>query len=445
MPTDIIDTIPAEERYRSKTPRSHDAFKQMGAVMPGVAKGAYYYAPYPITIDHADGCYLYDLDGNQYIDFANHHTAQILGHNHPAINEAVKQQLTKGIAVAGPMGVETQLASEICRRVDSVESIRFCNSGTEATLHAVRLAREYTGRYKIAKFEGGYHGSHDAVEISVAPDLHKAGPSDRPNAVPTAGGMPPNTTENIVILPDDNEEATERIIDEHKHDLACVLLDPKAGIMPQRPEFIRAVREITEKYNILLMLDEIVGFRAARGGIQSQYNISPDLTTFGKIIGGGFPIGAFGGRKDLMSLLDPTRKGARLFQSGTFSAHPVAMAAGMALLGELNESAFEHLDFLSDRLTDGLNHIFIHSSTPVQVVCSASTFSFYFTEHPVRTYRDSVASDQVKVHQVFLALLDQGYYLGNGLGMNCLSLPMNETHVDGLIQAIENALEVFVE
>ena len=149
----------------------------------------------------------------------------------------------------------------------------------------------------------------------MAPDLHKAGPSDRPNAVPTAGGMPPNTTENIVILPDDNEEATERIIDEHKHDLACVLLAPKAGIMPQRPEFVRAVREITEKNNILLMLDEIVGFRAARGGIQSQYNISPDLTTFGKIIGGGFPIGAFGGRKDLMSLLDPTRKGARLFRA----------------------------------------------------------------------------------------------------------------------------------
>ncbi|HIG45738.1 MAG TPA: aminotransferase class III-fold pyridoxal phosphate-dependent enzyme [candidate division Zixibacteria bacterium] len=350
MPTDTKDMMPAEERYRSKTRRSHDAFKQMASVMPGVAKGAYYYAPYPITIDHADGCYLYDIDGNQYVDFANHHTAQILGHNHPAINEAVTQQLKKGIAVAGPMGVETQLASEICRRVDSVESIRFCNSGTEATLHAVRLAREYTGRYKIAKFEGGYHGSHDAVEISVAPDLQKAGPSDRPNAVPTAGGMPPNATENIVILPDNNEEAVERIIAEHKQDLACVLLDPKAGIMPQRPEFVRTVREITEKNDILLMLDEIVGFRAARGGIQSQYNISPDLTTFGKIIGGGFPIGAFGGRKDLMALLDPTNTGARLFQSGTFSAHPVAMAAGMALLGELNESAFEHLAFLTSIL-----------------------------------------------------------------------------------------------
>jgi glutamate-1-semialdehyde 2,1-aminomutase len=252
--------------------------------------------------------------------------------------------------------------------------------------------------------------------------------------------MPPNTTENIVILPDNNEEAVERIIAEHKQDLACVLLDPKAGIMPQRPEFVRTVREITEKNDILLMLDEIVGFRAARGGIQSQYNISPDLTTFGKIIGGGFPIGAFGGRKDLMALLDPTNTGARLFQSGTFSAHPVAMAAGMALLGELNESAFEHLAFLSDRLTDGLNQIFTRSITPAQVACSASMFSFYFTEHPVRTYRDSVVSDQVKVHQVFLALLDQGYYLGNGLGMNCLSLPMNETHIDGLIQAIEDAL-----
>ena len=439
MDVSLNEMSQVEVDYRARTPKSYEAFKQMGKVMPGVAKGAYYFAPYPITIDRADGSYLYDIDGHQYVDFANHHTAQILGHNHPAIISAIDQQLTRGIAVAGPMGIETQLATELCKRVDSVDSIRFCNSGTEATLHAIRLAREFTGKYKIAKFEGGYHGSHDAVEISVAPDLEKAGPANRPFAVPT-GGMPPNATENVIILPDTDLGAIEQILSENKQDLACVLLDPKAGIMPQRPEFMRAIREITKKMDMLVMLDEIVSYRAAKGGIQSQYGITPDLTTFGKIIGGGFPIGAFGGRKDLMSLLDPTKKGARLFQSGTFSAHPVAMAAGLALLNELNKKVYGQLDNLSARLTEGLNHIFSQSAAPIQVTCSASSFSFYFTEHPIKGYRDTVASDKVKSHQVFLSLLNQGYYMANGLGMNCLSQPMNESHIDGLIHSVDQAL-----
>lgn len=429
-----------EEIYHARTPKSGAAFERAGKVMPGVAKGAYYYAPYPIVIEHAEGCYLYDVDGNRYVDFANHHTAQILGHRNPAVMAAVGEQMAKGIAVGAPMGIETELAEELCRRVPSVELIRFCNSGTEATLHAIRLARGFSGRPKIAKFEGAYHGSHDAVEISVFPDVSKAGPPDAPFPVPTTGGLAPHATDEIVILPYDDEVAVEQLIAAHSSELACVLLDPKAGIMPPRAEFVRFVREITLKYGVLLIFDEIVGFRAGTGGMQAHYGLIPDLSTFGKIIGGAFPVGAFGGRKDILALLDPSQGATGFSQSGTFSAHPVAMAAGLAMLRQLTPEAFAHLDRLTERLVRGVAALSGRTGVKLKALASASAFSLYFTEQELRTYRDLAAVDKSRVREVFLSLLNSGYYLSAGLGMNSFSLPMTEAHVDGLIEALESAV-----
>ena len=431
--------------YRERTPGSYAAFKRSREVMPGVAKGAYYYAPYPVTIERAEGCCLYDVDGNRYVDFANHHTTQILGHNHPAIIRAVERQIERGIAVAAPMGSETALAEELCRRVESLDKVRFCNSGTEATLHAIRLAREYTGRHLIAKFEGGYHGSHDAVEISVAPDPAKAGPRERPVPVRGAGGMPPNTTENVVILPQDDEAAVETIIEEHRDELAAVILDPRTGVIPQRPAFIRAVRDITRRRGVLLIFDEIVGFRASPGGVQAQCGILPDLSAYGKIVGGGFPVGAFGGRKDLMDVLDPTLGRPRLSQSGSFSGHPVAMAAGLAMLEVLTPDVYDRLDQLTARLMDGFRYVFERTGTVATAVASGSTFSIYFTEGPVRTYRAAAAADKRPVSAVFLGLLNRGYYLSNGLAMNCLSAAMDESHIDGLVAALAETLAEALE
>lgn len=430
-----------EAIYRERTPGSREAFRRACEVMPGVAKGAYYYAPYPVTIARAEGCHLYDVDGNRYVDFANHHTTQILGHHHPAVVRAVERQLAQGIAVAAPMGIETALADELCRRVESLEMVRFCNSGTEATLHAIRLAREYTGRHIIAKFEGGYHGSHDAVDISTSPDLAKAGPAHRPVAVASAGGMPPNATDNVVILPFDDEAAVEAIIAERSDELAAVILDPKTGVIPQRMDFLKAVREITERYGVLLILDEIVGFRASPGGVQAQCGIRPDLSTYGKIVGGGFPAGAFGGRRDLMSLLDPTLGKARVFQSGSFSAHPVTMAAGLAMLEVLTPEVYTRLGRLTDRLVSGLEGVFTRTGTVATVAASGSTFSIYFTRGPVRSYRAVAAADKDPVSSVFLGLLNRGYYLSNGLAMNCLSAAMDESHIDGFVDAVAGTLE----
>ena len=250
-----------EQTYLTESPRSRDYFEQARTVMPGGAKSAYFHPPHPLTMERAEGCYLYDVDERRLVDFANHHTTQILGHNNPAVMEAIQAQLARGIALGAPVGVETELATEMCDRVASIEKIRFCNSGTEATLHAIRLARGFSGKPKIAKFEGGYHGSHDVVEISVAPPLDQAGPETTPHSVPTTGGISPNAPGEVVVLPYNDEVSVERLLHQHRDELACVIFDPRASILNRRPEFVQFVREITTKLDLLLIFDEIVGFR----------------------------------------------------------------------------------------------------------------------------------------------------------------------------------------
>ncbi len=431
-----------EEAYVERTSRSRELFERASHYTSGPIKGAYFYPPYPLGMERGEGCYLYDLDGHRYVDFANHHTAQILGHNHPKVMEAIRAQMLRGLAVGAPMGVEAEIAEEMCRRVASVDAIRFVNSGTEATLHSIRLARGFSGKPKIAKFEGGYHGSHDLVEVSSsAPPPDKAGPADAPYSVATAGGLSPNVTSEVVVLPYNDEAAVEKLVEEHRDELACVIFDPKAGTLPLRPEFARAVREITRKNGVLLIFDEIVGFRTGTGGLQALYGIDPDLTCFGKIVGGGFPVGAFGGRADIMGLFDTSKGPTGFSQSGTFSAHPVTMTAGLAMLRELPPEAFEHLSRLGERLRNGLNDLLSHQGVVAQAVGVGSTFSIYFVEGEIRNERDLARNDGAMAYRVFLALLEQGYFLGHTLSMCCLSLPMQEIHVDGLIEATGKAAE----
>ena len=428
-------------RYSEASPRSRELFAAGRTYTAGAAKGAYFYPPHPLTMIRGEGCYLWDADGRRYADCANHHTAQILGHGDPAVDAAVREQLKKGIALGTPTGIESEIALEMCRRVDSLDRIRFVNSGTEATLHAIRLARGLAQKGKIAKFEGGYHGSHDAVEISVAPPLDQAGPADAPFSVPTAGGLSPAAASEVLVLPYNDEEAVERLVSAHADELACVLLDPKCGIIEIRPEFVRAVREITRRHGILLIFDEIVGFRTDVGGLQKVYGIEPDLSCFGKIVGGGFPVGAFGGRADLMDRFDNSDGPTGFFQSGTFSAHPVTMAAGLATLSALTPEAIEGLNTLGLQLKDGLNQLFTSTNIPARAVCTGSVFSLYFTEGPINNYRDLARTDKDPLYPLFLALLEKGYFLGGpSLGMCSLSTPMDSSHIDGLIAAVAESL-----
>jgi glutamate-1-semialdehyde 2,1-aminomutase len=428
------------QEFERDNPTSRDAYERARAVMPGGAKGAYFYSPFPLTIARGEGCYVFDVDEHRYVDFAGHHTAQILGHGHPAVLDEVQAQLTCGIALGGPTGIETELAEELCRRVPSLERVRFCNSGTEATLHAIRLARGSTGKPKIAKFEGAYHGSHDAVEISVAPPLDLAGPANAPNAVPAVRGMSPGAVGETLILPYNDEAAVERLLTAHRDDLACVIFDPRAGILPQRREFVQFLRDVTARLGILLIFDEIVGFRAATGGLQAVYGIAPDLSTYGKIIGGGFPVGAFGGRADLMDLLDTSHGPTGYFQSGTFSAHPLAMAAGLATMRQLTPEALERLNALGERLEHGLRDEFARHALAAQVVRAGSLFSIDFSADPVVDYRSLARADKTLAQRLFIALLARGQYMSQGLTMSALSVPMTVAHVDWLVAAIGQSL-----
>ncbi len=429
------------QRYREATPESRRRFEAARASTAGAVKGAYFHAPWPLSMERGQGCHLVDVDGNRYVDFNNHHTAQILGHGNAAVSAAVQEQLERGVVLGGQAGAEVELAAEMCRRVASVERIRFTNSGTEATLHAVRLLRGVSGRPRVAKFEGAYHGSHDAVEISVAPPLDKAGPASAPVAVAGTGGISPGALAEALILPYDDETAVEDLLKAHRHEVGCVLLDPKFGILPQRPEFIRFVREITRDLDMLLMFDEIVGFRMGPGGLQAHYGIDPDVTTFGKMVGGGFPVGAFGGRADLMDRFDNTGSPTGFSQSGTFSAHPVTAAAGLATLRQLTPEAFDHLNGLGERLGAGLGEVFERRGAAVELVVTGSVFSFHFLEPPLRTWRDMARGDRGRGSGVFLSVLLQGYLLSHSMGMNALSLPMEAGHVDGLVEAFDRALD----
>ncbi|AWT60548.1 MAG: Glutamate-1-semialdehyde 2,1-aminomutase 1 [Candidatus Moanabacter tarae] len=434
-------TASIEDSYRTQNPRSEELFERACKSMPGGAKGAYYHAPFPLTMDRGEGCYLWDVDGHKYLDFATHHTTQVLGHKHPAVMKAVQDQLDKGSALGAAVGIEADMCEELCRRVPSLDKVRFCNSGTEATLHLIRLARGFSRRSKIAKFEGGYHGSHDVVEVSSASPLDKAGSETAPNSVPSTGGMSPNVASEVLTLPYNDEASVEHLIAQHHGELACVIFDPKAGIVPQRKEFAKFLREITRKYDLLLILDEIVGFRMGFGGLQEHYDIEPDLTSYGKVVGGGFPVGAFGGRADIMDLLDSRKGGTGMFQSGSFSANPITMAAGYATLKELTPEAFEHLNRLGKQVVEGLNRLFERRGVAAQAVNTGSVFSIHFSKEKVVNYRTMARSDKAMAHRVYLALLAEGYFLTDGLIMNAFSLPTQESHINGLIEAVGRSVK----
>ena len=427
--------------YESASAGSRAAFDRATEVMPGGAKGAYYYPPYPLFFERAEGARVTDVDGRVLVDFANHHTAQILGHGHPAVIDAVNQQVSRGIVLGGPTGIETELAEELCGRVESLERVRFCNSGTEATLHAIRLARGITGRSRIAKFEGGYHGSHDAVEISVAPPVSAAGDPSAPTPVEGVRGMAPGSTEDVLILPYDDIEAVTRLLNGHADELACILLDPKAGMLASVEGWAEAVSALAVEHEILLIADEVVAFRLARGGWQQTEGISPDLTTYGKLIGGGFPIGAFGGRAELMDRLDMRGPATGFHQSGTFSAHPVAMAAGLATLRQMTPEAFATLDSLGQRLGDGLAEVAGRHALKLSPVVAGSLFSLYFADRPPTCYRDLAACRRQWNPELFGRLIERGYYLSHSLGMNAVSLAMEPSDIDGLVSAIDESLE----
>ena len=429
--------------YLAKTGRSRAMYEEAIAVMPGGnSRTTTFFDPYPFYIERGHGAHVVDADGTDRLDFNGNYTSLILGHAVPEVVKAAQEAAALGMSFPGPTEHEVRLAEMLTRRIPSLASVRFTNSGTEATMNAVRAARAFTGRPKIAKFEGAFHGTHDSVLVSVAPEPKAAGGRRRPKPLASSEGIPPAFLKQVVVLPWNDGDACEEILAREAGNLAALLVDPLLGIggvIPPAPGFLERLRAITERHGVVLIFDEVISFRVAWGGAQERFGVRPDLTTLGKIIGGGLPVGAFGGRTDIMAAYDPRRGAARISHGGTFNANPVTMAAGIATLNALTPEAYGRLDALGDRLRGGVTRLLEATRRRGQVSGVGSLFCLHWTPATLSDYRSSRPKDPQAPLRVFLGLLNEGILLSQR-GMGACSLAMADEDVDRFVNALARVL-----
>ena len=428
--------------YAAKRPNSEKLHHRAGRFMPGGdTRSVTFYHPFPTFMKFGRGSTLVDVDGFEYLDFQNNYNSLIHGHAHPKITKAVARQIQSGTVYGSPAESQFLLAEELCRRLPNADKIRFCNSGTEATMLAIGLARYVTRRYKILKMEGGYHGSHDVGQISIKPPLESAGPIENPHSVPEHAGISPNVLKDCVVAPFNNIELTESIISAHRQDLAAIIVEPIAGscgMIPPAPGFLEMLRETATRFKILLIFDEVLSFRVSRGGCQERYGIAPDLTALGKIIGGGFPVGALAGSKDYMNHFAPDNP-EFLGHSGTFNGNPVTMTAGLATLTELTVAEIERINRLGKNLRTGLRTVLDELRITAQVTGAGSLAQIHFTDREVKDLR-SAATAKTDLRAIFhLLLLDKGIFAATRTFFN-ISTPMGAVEVDKLIDAAQSSL-----
>lgn len=430
--------------YKAKTSRSRQMYEEALRVMPGGnSRTTTFFDPYPFYITRGAGARIWDADGAERLDFNGNYTSLILGHAHPSVVEAVAEQATRGMSFPGPSEHEVKLAGLLTQRIPSMEVVRFANSGTEATMNAVRAARAFTGRSKLAKFEGAYHGTHDWVLVSVSPDPAKSGSRKRPKPVAYSAGVPDTVLKHTVVLPWNDAEACVKILERQGGDIAALIVDPlmaNAGLLVPQPGFLERLREVTERLGIVLIFDEVISFRVAQGGAQQRFGVRPDLTTLGKIIGGGLAVGAFGGRADVMNYYDPRGGKGRISHGGTFNANPVTMAGGVATMQELTPEAYAKLDALGDRLRAGVKRVLSKNKQPAQVTGLGSLFWIHWTKKPLSDYRSSRPADAERPLRTFMALLNDGVLLTQR-GLGCCSLAMTFADVDSFVETFGRVVE----
>ena len=406
------------DAYVARTPRSKALFERATASLPGGStRTTVYAAPYPPYVEVGAGLELRDIDGNVYRDFLGNYTSLILGHAHPAVVAAVEAQVRRGSAFAAPTATEVELAEEIRRRVPSVERLRFTSSGTEATMFAMRAARAFTGRSLIARFDRSYHGTHDGVMVRTA-------------GVPEAvGGL-------IVDLPWGDPDGIEAALRGREDDLAAIIIEPvqgAGGVRAPEPGFLPFLRAFTDRHRALLIFDEIISFRVSHGGAQALFGVRPDLTTLGKIIGGGYPLAAFGGRTDVMDIFDQRRTGA-VSHGGTFNGSPVAAAAGLATLRELTPETYVRLETLGGRLREALTDVIERDGLDARVATVGSLFQV-FSGEGVTAFATGVSGGA----SLFLGMLLEGFYLAPR-GMGAIPAIATEMDIDDLAAAVGRVL-----
>jgi glutamate-1-semialdehyde 2,1-aminomutase len=389
---------------------NHELFQRALPLMPGgvnsPVRAFKSVGGEPFFTERADGPYLWDVEGKRYIDYVGSWGPMIVGHNHPAVREAVERAIRNGLSFGTPCAAEVDMAEMITRLIPSIDMVRMVNSGTEATMSAIRLARGATGRNKIVKFEGCYHGHGDSF-------LVKAGSGALTFGVPTSPGVPAGNADLTLTLPYNDLDAAKALFAEQGHELAALIIEPVAGNMnciPPVDGYLQGLRELCTKSGTVLIFDEVMtGFRVALGGAQAHYGVAPDLTTFGKIIGGGMPVGAYGGRRDLMEQIAPS---GPIYQAGTLSGNPVAMAAGLAMLELIQAPGFHaQLAARTRLLTDGLQSVADGAGVAFSTNRVGGMFGLFFGAQTVDSYAKAVACDSDAFNRFFHAMLKQGVYL----------------------------------
>lgn len=394
----------------------------------------------PPFIKRAQGAYIYDADDNAYIDYVGSWGPMILGHNHPAILDAVINTAQKGLSFGAPTELEITMAEKVRELVPSMESLRMVSSGTEATMSAIRLARGYTNRDKILKFEGCYHGHADSL-------LVKAGSGALTLGVPNSPGIPADFAQHTLTVSYNNIEQVKEIFTKYPDQIACIIVEPVAGNMncvPPVEGFLEGLRAVCDEYNSVLILDEVMtGFRVALGGAQAHYNIKPDLTTLGKVIGGGMPVGAFGGKQEIMDYIAPV---GPVYQAGTLSGNPIAMAAGLASLTELAQGdKHKQLNAATEKLAMGLKAAAERHGVNLSINYVGAMFGFFFTDddQPITTFEQVMACDSEKFNRFFHLMLEHGIYLAPSAFETGF---LSTAHSDDIIeQTLEAAAKCFAQ
>ncbi|HZJ85474.1 MAG TPA: glutamate-1-semialdehyde 2,1-aminomutase [Syntrophomonadaceae bacterium] len=424
--------------------KSEESFAQAVKYMPGgvnsPVRAFKAVGMHPIFIKKAQGAKLFDIDGNEYIDYVSSFGPLILGHSHPAVVQAITDAAQKGTSYGAPNEYELELAKLICEAIPSIEKVRMVNSGTEATMSAIRLARAYTGRNKIIKFEGCYHGHADSFLIKAGSGLLTAG-------IPISPGVPPSHAENTLIAQYNDLESVEELFREAKNDIAAIIVEPVAanmGLVLPDLDFLQGLQKMTKLTGSLLIFDEVItGFRLNYGGFQNICGIEPDLTTLGKIIGGGLPVGAYGGKNEIMSHIAPE---GNVYQAGTLSGNPLAMAAGLATLNILKDpDLYDRMEVMAYLLVNKIKSIFEDRDLYYEINRLGSMFTIFFTEQEVKTYQDVVTCNTAKHADFYREILKQGIYFPPAQFETCfISCAHDLEDIERTVNAVNSAIDVIL-
>jgi len=442
MATDIALKITSA--YESRRPMSRQMDSRAKDSLPGGdTRTTTYIFPFPSYMVRGEGCTLYDCDGNRYIDFLNNYTSLIHGHGHPAVVEAATAQVKAGSVFGSPMAAQVELAEMICERVPSIERVRFNNSGTEATMMAMRAARAYTGKDIIVKMDGGYHGHHDFAGVNVIPDFAAV---DLPTPRTSWPGIPACVLQGVRVAPFNDLAAAERVLQENDGQVAAIILEPMlgaGGAIGPLPGYLQGMRDLADKYGVLLIFDEIITFRLSLGGVQKLAGVTPDLTAIGKIIGGGFAIGAFGGKREIMAPFDPAHPN-NIYHGGTFCGANVTMAAGVATLKHYGQAEIDRINALGERLAADIDRAFQEAGFRGRARGAGSLVQIHWTSEEATNSKQAIlamarAKDLPKL--LHLELMNRGVFCASR-GLFSISTPMTEKETGQAVEALTAALAI---